>query len=129
LIERAAHISGVSVKFSDDLAADLNQASMFVYVSQSEGLGSAALLAMAKGVPVIASRVGGLAELLDWEPQPGVAVPNDPQAIAQAMKIVRDDPAFAATLIHGGLARVRSGFTLAHLIQGTIGSYERALAG
>ncbi len=65
LVERAAHIAGIPVVFSADLKRDLLNASMFVYISQSEGLGSAALLAMVMGVPVIASKVGGLAEVFE----------------------------------------------------------------
>ena len=38
---------------------------MFVYITESEGLGSAVLLAMAAGTPVIASRVGGLPEAIE----------------------------------------------------------------
>ena len=37
----------------------------FVYLTQSEGLGSGALLAMSAGVPVIASNVGGLPEIVE----------------------------------------------------------------
>ena len=33
LVERAAHVSGVPVVFSSDLALDLRHASMFVYIS------------------------------------------------------------------------------------------------
>ena len=50
--------------FSEDLQADLPSASLLVYITRSEGLGSAALLAMAYGVPVVASRVGGLPEIV-----------------------------------------------------------------
>ena len=45
--------------YSADLERDLPHASVFVYITRSEGLGSAALLAMAWGVPVVASREGG----------------------------------------------------------------------
>ena len=60
LVERAAVAAGVPIVLSQDLNADLQNASLFLYISRSEGLGSAALLAMSLGVPVIASRVGGL---------------------------------------------------------------------
>ena len=55
LVEQAARHAGIDVLFSDDLLRDLRKASMFVYISRSEGLGSAALLAMQLGIPVIAS--------------------------------------------------------------------------
>lgn len=124
LVERAAHVAGIPVVFSTDLDRDLARASMFVYISQSEGLGSAALLAMAKGVPVIASRVGGLAEI-----SAGLYVRNEPEEIAAAMRTVRENPMLAGTLIEGGLLRLKEMFTVEHLIQGTLRSYERALAG
>jgi glycosyltransferase involved in cell wall biosynthesis len=128
LIERAAQVAGIPVVFSDNLKRDLLNSSMFVYVSQLEGLGSAALLAMGMGVPVIASRVGGLAEVFE-DGISGLHVANDPGEIASTMRRVRENPALAATLITGGKRRVREMFTTEHLIKGTLGSYERALAG
>ena len=51
-------------QISQHLEADLRDAAMLVYLTASEGLGSGALLAMSAGVPVIASRVGGLPEIV-----------------------------------------------------------------
>ena len=59
--------AGVPVHFVSDLWQDLSTARVFVYWSEMEGLGSGALAAMASGVPVIASRVGGLPELIEHE--------------------------------------------------------------
>ena len=94
LIEQAAEISGVRVVFSEDLARDLRRASMFVYITRSEGLGSAALLAMNRGIPVIASCVGGLTEVLA-NGVSGILVENDAREIARAMKRILDEPAFS----------------------------------
>src|SRR5205807_110540 len=44
LVEQAAEFAHVPVVFSEDLARDLRRASMFVYITRSEGLGSAVLL-------------------------------------------------------------------------------------
>ena len=127
LIERAADLAHIPVVFSTDLKRDLLNASMFVYITRSEGLGSAALLAMAMGVPVIASRTGGLAEVFEHE-HSGLYVGNDPEEIARAMRSVRDNPALAATLISGAKQRVSEMFTTERLIENTLKSYERALA-
>lgn len=48
------------------LEEDLRDCDVFVYLSDMEGLGSAALLAQAAGVPVVASRVGGLPEAVKF---------------------------------------------------------------
>ena len=60
----AARLAGVELRFSDKLERDLAGAALFLYITHSEGLGSGALLAMSAGVPVLASRVGGLPEVV-----------------------------------------------------------------
>ena len=60
--------------------------------SRFEGFGLAAAEAMAAGVPLIASSVGSLPEVVD-APRGGILVPaNDPQALADAARRLLDDP-------------------------------------
>jgi Glycosyl transferases group 1/Glycosyltransferase Family 4 len=127
LVEQAAKFAHMPIVFSEDLAQDLQRASMFVYITQSEGLGSAALLAMNMGVPVIASRVGGLTEVVA-DGVSGILVENEPHEIARAMRSVSEHPAFGRQLIDEGRARVAECFTVGHLVRGTLLSYARALA-
>lgn len=81
LLDEAARLAGIRIKYSHDLPADLHNARLFVYITRAEGLGSAALLAMAAGVPVVASRVGGLPEIVR-EGETGLLTSNDPAEIA-----------------------------------------------
>jgi glycosyltransferase involved in cell wall biosynthesis len=127
LVEEAAEITGLEVTYSDDLIHDLQRASMFVYATRTEGLGSAALLAMAMGIPVIASDVGGLREALGFG-EAGVLVENDPALIAAAMRRCREDSAFVLTLIEQGKQRVAKHFTAQTMVDRTLESYRRALA-
>jgi glycosyltransferase involved in cell wall biosynthesis len=58
---------------------------LFVMPSRAEGLGSAALHAMAFGIPVVASRVGGLPEIVS-EGETGWLIPADsPEVLAEAI--------------------------------------------
>jgi hypothetical protein len=126
LVVGAAKISGVEVRFSQDLPKDLLRASMFVYITRSEGLGSAALLAMNLGVPVIASKVGGLAEVFD-DGISGLFVKNEPPEIAKAMRRLLGNRALAERLIEGGRERIADRFTPRHLLEGTQAAYVKAL--
>lgn len=128
LVESAARAAGIPVVFSSDLQNNLLTASMFVYITQSEGLGSAALVAMAMGVPAIASCVGGLAEVFENEVS-GLFVRNEPDEIARTMRRVRENSALAATLIDGGKRRVNQMFTKQQMVEGTLACYARSLAG
>jgi hypothetical protein len=128
LVEQAAEKAGISIHFSDDLPQDLATASVFVYVSRSEGLGSAALLAMSMGVPVVASRVGGLMEVFE-DGVSGISVENDAQEIADAIRRVRADSALAASLSEAARVRVETLFGTEQLAKNTVASYRRALAG
>lgn len=128
LVERAARIAELRVLFSNDLMKDLARASVFVYITRSEGLGSAALLAMSMCVPVIASAVDGLTEIFA-DGVSGIFVRNDPEEIASAIRKVISDPGLAQRLAENGRARIAECFTKEHLLRGTLASYERALAG
>lgn len=127
LVEEAARLAGMLVHFSNDLNRDLERASMFVYITRAEGFGSAALLAMARGIPVIGSNVGGLSEALDFG-MAGLLVENDPREIAAAMRRLREDSVLAQTLIERGKSRVAEHFTAARMVQRSSESYRRALA-
>lgn len=127
LMESAAALANVPVLYSNDLIRDLQRASMFVYLTKLEGLGSAALLAMSMGVPVIASRVGGLSEVFVGN-ESGLYVDYDAHEAAAAIRRLRDDPELAERLGQGGRRRVQECFTKEHMIENTSRAYERILA-
>jgi glycosyltransferase involved in cell wall biosynthesis len=128
LAEEAAALAGVPILFSSDLARDLPFASVFLYLTRSEGFGSAALLSMSLAVPVIASRVGGLPEVVIDE-ESGLLVENDPQVIAAALLRLKADIQLAARLARNGRTRVEQTFTAGHMVEATLQSYARALTG
>jgi glycosyltransferase involved in cell wall biosynthesis len=127
LVEQAAAAAKIQVHYSSDLARDLRRASMFVYVTRSEGLGSAALLAMSMGIPVIASRVGGLPEAI-VDGASGILVSNDSSEIARAMQAVLENTALTECLIANARARVAKLFSSEQLVERTLSAYRRVLA-
>jgi hypothetical protein len=128
LVERAAEIARIPIAFSTNLSKDLAHASLFLYISRAEGFGSAALLAMSMGIPVVASGIEGLLETFE-DGVSGLAVANDPTAIAAAIQRIRHSPQLAKTLAENARLRVAERFTTQHLLAGTLASYRRALGG
>lgn len=127
LIQAAAgHWGDAPLLFSRDLHRDLPRASAFLYITRSEGLGSAALLAMSMGVPVIASAVGGLLEVFDHD-RSGVHVANDPAAIAAAVARVTTDRNLAERLSQNGWNRVRADFSVDAMVENTLAVYRKIL--
>ena len=127
-LEQVVQLFGIPIVFSSNLVDHLAGASMFVYVSHSEGLGSAALLAMARGVPVIASRVGGLAEVVQHE-ETGLLVDNKPAEIASAIARLRKEPGLAERLASGAYSRVEREFTVDQMVARTVASYLKVVDG
>ena len=127
LVRAAAAMAGVDVRYSQDLAADLARARLFVYITYSEGLGSAVIQAMAAGVPVVASRVGGLPEVVE-DGVTGLLVGNRAEEIAAAMKTILADPALAARLGAQGRQRCERLFALSAVVARTIQVYSEVIA-
>ena len=126
LAVEAARLAGVDLKFSCALETDLAHAALFVYITHSEGLGSAALLAMAAGVPVVASNVGGLPEIVA-DHRTGLLVPNEPAAIAAAIRELRADPELALSLGAAGRRRVAEEFSIDRMVRRTMEFYTQVL--
>lgn len=127
LLESAAERAGIELRLSGALEQDLKNASMFVYITRSEGLGSAALLAMSMGVPVIASNVGGLPEIVE-NGVSGLLVQNDIENIAAAILRLLGEEGLAEALRQNAKREVDARFTPQRLLDATLHSYRRALA-
>lgn len=123
----ACQIAGVEVTFADDLLEELPKADAFLYLSRSEGLGSAILLAMAHGVPTVGSRVDGIPEAVE-DGVTGILVANDPTAIASALRRLRDQPTLRSQMGRAARERVQRSFSSSMLGDKTFDIYERVLA-
>jgi glycosyltransferase involved in cell wall biosynthesis len=110
--------------FRDDLPACLAAADVVAMPSRHEGLGVAALEAMAAGRPVVASRVGGLAEVVA-DAETGLLVPpGDAVALGEALARLVRDAGLRARLGAAGRARVAARYTSAAMAEGTLSCYE-----
>ena len=99
----------------DTLAAAYGAADLLVLPSRSESYGMVVVEALAHGVPVVATAVGGVPEALGRAPVgalPGLLVPpEDPAALTGALRAWLDDPGLRERL---GQATVRRRSTLRH---------------
>ena len=122
----AAALDGAArlVGFRRDVAACLAAADIVALPSLQEGLGVAALEAMAAGRPVVASRVGGLAEAVVHEETGLLVPPGDPTALAAALARLARDPDLRARLGAAGHARVLARYTARRMAEGTLACYE-----
>lgn len=96
----------------DDIPALLARARLFVLPSQTEGISLTLLEAMARGLPVIATQVGGNPEVV----QPGVTgllvPPRDAEALAQAIVTMLGDPVRGRAMGLAGRQRVETCFDI-----------------
>jgi glycosyltransferase involved in cell wall biosynthesis len=112
------------VGFRDDVARCLAGADMAVLPSLQEGLGVAALEAMAAGLPVVASCVGGLAEAIA-DGETGRLVPvGDVAALAAALEVLARDAALRRRMGAAGRERVQTRYSAAAMAEGTLACYS-----
>ncbi|MEV5767855.1 glycosyltransferase [Micromonospora sp. NPDC052213] len=105
----------------------LAAADLFVFPTLHENLSNALLEAMAHGLPVVASAVGGNVEVL--RDGAGVLVPaGDPQALADALATLVASLTARVELGVRARGRVRERYSLDHMLDNLDGVYRRILA-
>jgi glycosyltransferase involved in cell wall biosynthesis len=123
----ATRRAGVDLLLSRDLESDLAGAGLFLYLTHSEGLGSAILMAMAAGVPVVASNVGGIPEIVRHR-ENGWLAENEPEPIAAAIRELLSDRPLAGRLAARARQTVTEKFSLDQMIHNTMNVYRQVLA-
>jgi hypothetical protein len=121
---KSVELPGIPVHLTTNLFDDLSTASVFLYVSEMEGLGSAAIAAMASGVPVVASGVGGLPEVVEHE-RTGLIVRDGDYATA--VRRLLDNPNFAADLGAAGREKAIREFSVEKMVESTLSAYNEIL--
>ena len=108
-----------------DVPALLGRGSLFVLPSLTEGVSLTLLEAMARGLPVVATRVGGTPEVV-VEGRTGILVPPaDSEALARAMLQVLADERLGRQMGEAGRRRVESCFDVRQMTA----CYERLYGG
>lgn len=92
--------------------------------SRTEGQGIVALEAMAAGVPVVASRVGGLGEMLTEGQTALLVPPGDPRALADALERLAGDAVLRTHLIGQGRALVQAQYDVRQMADAVTQVYE-----
>lgn len=109
----------------DDVPALLAAADIFVFPSLYEGMPGAVLEAMACGLPVIATDIPPLAEIVEAGRSALLVPPGDPDALAHAVSELLDAPQRAATLGTRGRSLFEARFTLQRSVAGMADLYRR----
>jgi glycosyltransferase involved in cell wall biosynthesis len=113
--------------YQNGLEQHWKHARMYVQPSRQEPFGLTVLEAMASGLPVVATRVGGMAENIQHERTGLLVDPGDADALARQMLRLLTDPALARRLAADGSEWARSNFTLDAYVSGVIAVHEAAL--
>jgi glycosyltransferase involved in cell wall biosynthesis len=128
-LERLAQSLGVADRVSflglrTDVAEILKASDIYVHSTHSDGFGLAACEAMAAGLPVVATDVPGLAQVVG---EAGTLVPEgDARALAESLNALIKSPARRQNVGQACLSQARQ-FSIEKTVQGYIRMYESVL--
>jgi glycosyltransferase involved in cell wall biosynthesis len=112
----------------DSLAERYRAADLFTLVPFDEAFGNVYAEALAAGLPIVGSDVGGIPELVD-DGANGLLVPaGDPAATAAAIRRLADDPALRRKMSAANRARAEATLSWDHMAQQYVELYRRLAA-
>ena len=121
-------LTGITiVRAHDDIAGLMRASDLFVLPSLFEGLPLVALEAMAAGLPIIATRTGGIVDALG-EGHPFLVPARSPSALAKSITTALGDTAASAQVADRQLRRFQQSFTAPAMARATETVYHRAIA-
>lgn len=108
-----------------DIPLLLDQSDVLVLSTVThEAFGRVIVEAQAVGVPVVATKVGGVVDIIDHEKTGLLVLPRDPDAMASAVIRILKDPKLADAMILAARRRVEERYTLEKMAAATIKVYE-----
>jgi L-malate glycosyltransferase len=111
--------------FRTDVLGCIKSFDLFAMSSVTEGLGTSLLDAMACGRPIVATRAGGIPEIVEDGVQGLLVEPRDHRAMARAIvMLLRDEPRRRA-MGDAGYARAGARFTVERMVEQTAAVYAR----
>lgn len=110
--------------FIENPAQQWAEASVYVQPSRHEGLPLSVVEAMAVGLPVVASAVGGLAEIVEDETTGLLVPPENPEALAEAIIDLLLDPARSRRMGEAGRERVSQLYSMSSMVDRLIEVYR-----
>ena len=111
----------------DDVAELMQLMDVFVLPSLAEGISNTVLEAMATGLPVIATNVGGNPELISEGENGRLVKVGDEEGLAEAIGGLVDNPALRAEMGKKGIDRVKSIFNWQRAVSEYLGVYDELL--
>ncbi|MDG2148434.1 MAG: glycosyltransferase family 4 protein [Planctomycetota bacterium] len=112
----------------EDMSDLLAVADLLMMPSRAEGLGIAALEAMAVGLPVLGCRVGGLGEAVVDERTGVLVPPDDVDALAKGLMRLLEDEHLRHALGREGPVRIDEGFTATQMVAAYESLYAEIVA-
>jgi glycosyltransferase involved in cell wall biosynthesis len=112
----------------DDVPELMRALDMVLLPSLEEPFGRALIEAMALGVPVLATNVGGPAEIIEHGREGYLVSPDRPEDWAHAIGTIAASATLAEQMGRSGRLRVAQAFTTEHHVAGVLAAYQRALA-
>ncbi len=119
-----------SVRFlgwRDDVPQLLAACDLFFMPSLWEGFGLVLLEAMAQGLPVVASQVSAIPEVVAAEETGLLAPPRDVPAFREALLTLLRDPALAHDMGQAGMERLATHFSAERMVDATAALYHKLL--
>lgn len=113
-------------KDATELLADMD---ILLLPSLTEGTPMVILESMAMGVPVIASGVGGIGEVIEDQKTGLLIEPGDSGAIVRSTTALLDNPRLSEAISHNSIALVRSRFSAEHMAELYNKTYNSLLEG
>lgn len=111
-----------------ELPAVYRDADVFVLPSRSEGLPVVLMEAMASGLPIVATTVGGVGEIVAEGASGHLVAPDDPAALASALRQVMSDPAQAMRMGEANRAKALQAFSIRQQAQALLALWFPARA-
>jgi glycosyltransferase involved in cell wall biosynthesis len=112
--------------FVDDVYAWISSMDIFVISSHHEGFPTAALEAMALGIPVVATSVGGIPEIIEHRKTGVLVNPRDCTTLADGIQLLLDDRKLRDDIRQRGMELVRATYSSESQAEKVIQCYENA---